>query len=150
MGPALGRWRRGFRAWRSGRPFWAGLLILLAGGPILYFPYAHIQLGSLTVAMSTVSGAGSLVIGLLLIVLGITVWFQPLVRVFVGVATIILSLVALVISNFGGFGLGLILGLLGGALAIAWTFDKAAPEPAAPAPASDSGPESTTVGPGSE
>ncbi len=38
-------WRLRFRAWRGGRPFWAGLFILLGGFPIAYFPYANLQLG---------------------------------------------------------------------------------------------------------
>lgn len=81
---AAGRQWRAFGGWRRQRPFWAGLLILLSGLPILYFPYADLHLAGLTMRMSTTAGAGSLIIGLLLIVLGLTVWFQPLVRVFAG------------------------------------------------------------------
>lgn len=117
----LGRARRSFRAWRWGRPFWAGLLTLLAGLPIMYFPYANITMGQLTIRMATTAGSGSLIIGVLLVVLGLTLWFQPMVRVFSGVAAILLALVSLVVSNFGGFVIGFLLGLIGGALAISWT-----------------------------
>nr|WP_232248788.1 DUF6114 domain-containing protein [Streptacidiphilus rugosus] len=112
--------RSAFRTWRRTRPFWGGLLILLAAGPILYFPYASLSLGALRIQMATTAGAGSAVIGLLLIALGISCWFQPLIRVFAGIATIVLSLVSLPVSNFGGFGLGLIFGILGGALVCSW------------------------------
>ncbi|KQV23676.1 MULTISPECIES: DUF6114 domain-containing protein [unclassified Kitasatospora] len=119
-------WER-FHTWRHTRPFWGGLLAILAGGPILYFPYFHLKLGQLTMAMSTTAGAGSLVIGLLLIALGLTAWFQPLVRVFCGVATTILSLISIPVSNFGGFLLGFLLGLVGGGLLLSWAPLK--PEP---------------------
>ncbi|HEY5834044.1 DUF6114 domain-containing protein [Streptomyces sp.] len=109
-----------FRHWRWQRPFWAGLLTLLAGLPIAYFPYANLTLGQLTVRMATTAGSGSLIIGVLLFVLGLTMWFQAAVRVFAGVASILLALVSLVISNFGGFLAGFLLALFGGALAIAW------------------------------
>ncbi|MFD8594170.1 DUF6114 domain-containing protein [Kitasatospora sp. NPDC059646] len=121
-GPAglASRGRRGFRAWRRTRPFWGGLLAMIAGLPILYFPYAHLSLGGLTVAMSTTAGAGSMIIGILLIVLGLTAWFQPLVRIFCGVATTILALISIPVSNLGGFGMGLVPGLIAGGLLVSW------------------------------
>ncbi|MEZ0065914.1 hypothetical protein ABIA32_001923 [Streptacidiphilus sp. MAP12-20] len=112
--------RRSFRTWRRTRPFWGGLLVLLAAGPILYFPYATLNVGALRIQMATTAGAGSAVIGLLLIALGISCWFQPLIRVFAGIASIVLSLVSLPVSNFGGFGMGLFLGIIGGALVCSW------------------------------
>lgn len=51
--------KRKFRDWRGARPFWAGLLVLLGGVPIMYFPYYSLQIGHLTMAMSTTAGAGS-------------------------------------------------------------------------------------------
>lgn len=116
----LGRRRRAFRAWRWQRPFWGGLLTLLAGLPIMYVPYHELTLGTLTIRMSTTAGAGSLIIGVLLVVLGLTMWFQPQSRVFAGIAAILLSLVSLVVSNFGAFLVGFLLGLLGGALGVSW------------------------------
>ncbi|MFI5753922.1 DUF6114 domain-containing protein [Streptomyces sp. NPDC051569] len=122
-------WRLHFRAWRGARPFWAGLFTLLSGAPIAYFPYAHLQLGHLTLAMATTAGAGSLIIGVLLITLGLTMWFHSIVRVFAGVATILLALVSIPVANIGGFLIGFLLALVGGALSISWAPGKAA-EPA--------------------
>lgn len=116
----FGSGRRAFRTWRGQRPFWAGLLTLLGGLPIMYFPYAHLTVGQLTVRMATTAGSGSLIIGVLLVVLGFTMWFQSTARVFAGVAAILLGLVSLVISNFGGFLIGFLLALFGGGLAVAW------------------------------
>lgn len=136
-------WRLSFRHWRWGRPFWAGLLTLLAGLPIAYFPYANLTLGQLTVRMATTAGSGSLIIGVLLFVLGLTMWFQSAVRIFAGVATILLAMVSLVVSNFGGFLVGFLLALLGGALSIAWAPGvPAADAPAEKAELSDGAPQS--------
>ncbi|MGW6402910.1 DUF6114 domain-containing protein [Streptomyces sp. NPDC055134] len=126
LGDRLGQTRRSFRGWRGQRPFWGGLLTLLGGIPIMYFPYANLTLGSMTIRMSTTAGAGSLIIGVLLVVLGLTLWFQPMSRVFAGVAAILLALVSLVVSNFGGFVIGFLLALLGGALGISWGPSRAA------------------------
>ena len=139
--------REAFRNWRRTRPFWGGLLVLLASFPIMYFPYNDMSVGALRIHMATTAGAGALVIGLLLLALGISVWFQPLIRVFVGIAAIVLALVSLPISNFGGFGLGLFPGLIGGALVCAWAPVKAdgdtAEAVAAPKPQGEfEGPES--------
>lgn len=114
------RMRGDFRVWRGQRPFWGGMLTLLAGIPIMYIPYQNLTLGSLTIRMSTTAGAGSLIIGVLLVVLGLTMWFQPQSRVFAGVAAILLALVSLVVSNFGAFLIGFLLGLIGGALCVSW------------------------------
>ncbi|WP_171166326.1 DUF6114 domain-containing protein [Streptomyces sp. I05A-00742] len=112
--------RRRFRDWRGQRPFWAGLWTMLAGLPIMYIPYQTLKFGELSIHLSTTAGAGSLIIGILLIVLGLTMWFQRHSRVFAGVAAILLGVVSLVVSNFGAFLLGIIPAMLGGALAVAW------------------------------
>nr|WSX49721.1 DUF6114 domain-containing protein [Streptomyces sp. NBC_00974] len=109
-----------FHGWSGRRPFWAGMFTLLGGLPIAYFPYADLRLGNVTIAMATTAGAGSLIIGILLITLGLTLWFQQGVRIFAGVASILLALVSLPVSNLGGFGLGFILAMVGGGLALAW------------------------------
>ncbi|MGW5062277.1 DUF6114 domain-containing protein [Streptomyces sp. NPDC004096] len=121
-----GTWRR-FRAWRGERPFWAGLFTLMAGLPIVYFPYTDLDLQGMVLALSTTSGAGSLIIGVLLVVLGLSLWFQQQHRVFAGIAALLLSLVSFPLANFGGLFLGLTCGLIGGSLACAWM-----PAPAPP------------------
>ncbi|MEU9290633.1 DUF6114 domain-containing protein [Streptomyces sp. NPDC048275] len=112
--------RRHFRIWRGQRPFWAGLFVLLGGFPIAYFPYANLQIGHLTLAMATTAGAGSLIIGVLLGVLGVSLWFQKHVRTFAGVAAILLALVSIPVSNLGGFLIGFLFAMIGGAMAVSW------------------------------
>ncbi|MEU8709471.1 DUF6114 domain-containing protein [Streptomyces sp. NPDC048565] len=124
-------YRRGFRTWRGNRPFWAGLFTILGGLPIAYFPYANMHLGNMTIAMSTTAGAGSLIIGVLLITLGLTMWFHHIVRVFAGIAAILLALISIPVANIGGFIVGFLFSLLGGALSVSWAPAEAT---AAPAP----------------
>ncbi|MFF5723855.1 DUF6114 domain-containing protein [[Kitasatospora] papulosa] len=123
-------YRRGFRTWRGNRPFWAGLFTMAGGLPIAYFPYANMHLGNVTLAMSTTAGAGSLIIGVLLVTLGFTMWFHHIVRVFAGVAAILLALVSIPVANIGGFIIGFLFSLLGGALSIAWAPGEATADPA--------------------
>ena len=125
--------RRGFRTWRGQRPFWAGLFTVLGGIPIAYFPYASFKLGHMTLSMSTTAGAGSLIIGVLLVTLGLTLWLQPIVRVFAGVATILLALISIPIANLGGFVIGFLFSLIGGALALSWVPEKKPVAQSAPA-----------------
>ncbi|TRV78539.1 monovalent cation/H(+) antiporter subunit G [Streptomyces sp. 130] len=133
--------RRGFRTWRGDRPFWAGLFTMLGGVPIMYFPYANMHLGNMTLAMSTTAGAGSLIIGVLLVTLGLTMWFHSIVRVFAGVAAILLALISIPVANIGGFVIGFVFALLGGALSVSWAPGE---PPAAEEPAADETPETVT------
>ncbi|MGW9116279.1 DUF6114 domain-containing protein [Streptomyces sp. NPDC055663] len=137
---------RRFRAWRGNRPFWAGLFTIVGGLPIAYFPYANMHLGNVTLAMSTTAGAGSLIIGILLVTLGLTMWFHHIVRVFAGVAAILLALISIPVANIGGFLVGFLFALLGGALSISWAPGE---------PMSDAGPagmagEKSGAGPGTQ
>ncbi|MEV6293785.1 DUF6114 domain-containing protein [Streptomyces sp. NPDC051896] len=109
-----------FSRWRGERPFWAGLFTFAAGLPILYWPYAHLDLGGVPLALSTTSGAGSLVIGVLLLALGVALCYRPHLRVFAGIATLLLTLISFPVANFGGLFLGAASSLIGGSLACAW------------------------------
>ncbi|MEV0451250.1 DUF6114 domain-containing protein [Streptomyces sp. NPDC050600] len=120
----------GFKVWRQTRPFWAGLLTMIGGVPIAYLPYGDMRLGNVTLAMKTTAGAGALIIGVLLITLGLTMWFQPLVRVFAGVAAIVLALVSIPVSNFGGLVIGFLCALIGGGMSASWAPAPPAEEPA--------------------
>ncbi|MET9610091.1 DUF6114 domain-containing protein [Streptomyces sp. NPDC006512] len=136
-----------FRAWRGRRPFWAGLFTLLGGLPIAYFPYADLRLGNITLAMATTGGAGALIIGILLITLGLGLWFQQTIRVFAGVAAILLALVSLPVSNLGGFFMGFISSMIGGALALSWAPGEPVDEEARAEAAAAAKAEALTGGP---
>jgi hypothetical protein len=65
-----------------------------------------------------------LIIGVLLVVLGVSLWFQKHVQTFAGVAAILLALVSIPVSNFGGFLIGFLFSMVGGAMAVAWAPGK--------------------------
>lgn len=118
----------GFRRWRRTRPFWGGLFTMLAGAEIILIPLAP---AAVTVHQG-IAGVASWLAGLLLIVSGGFMWFQPQQRSFFGILAVLLSLVSFVTSNLGGFLFGMILGLVGGALGFAWAPRRPKPEPAEP------------------
>ncbi|MFC9084053.1 DUF6114 domain-containing protein [Streptomyces sp. NPDC057062] len=117
---------RTFRTWRAERPFWAGAFTVTAGLTIICFSYTDLDLQGIVLALSTTSGTGALIIGVLLVVLGLSLWFQQQHRVFAGIAALLLSLTSFALANFGGLFLGLTCGLIGGSLACAW---MPAPDP---------------------
>ncbi|MEV0681811.1 DUF6114 domain-containing protein [Actinosynnema sp. NPDC050436] len=113
-------WRR-FTYWRRSRPFAAGVLLLLSSAVIALPPYATFQVGDLMISITTMGGVSALLIGTLLAVCGLSLWLRPQFRFAAGVTSAILSLVALVVTNLGGFLVGTFAGLTGAALALAWT-----------------------------
>jgi Family of unknown function (DUF6114) len=109
--------RSGFRAWRRTRPFWGGLWCILGGVIIAYGPTTAIKI---ILISGTIVWLGILV-GLLVVVMGLFLWFAPHLRQLVGVMAVAFSMVSLITSDYGGFFIGLLLGTIGGALGFAWT-----------------------------
>ncbi|MEV6823797.1 DUF6114 domain-containing protein [Amycolatopsis sp. NPDC051102] len=116
---ARAAWRR-FRHWRRRRPFGAGMFLLPACVAIGLPPYASFRLGDVVLSIRTIGGLSGLLIAVLLLVCAVSLWTRPQYRVAAGVTAIVVSLGALVSSNLGGFLVGTALGLVGGALALAW------------------------------
>ncbi len=110
-----------FRDWRRTRPFWAGLFTLIAALLLLYPPYASLKFGDLEVSLRTTAGITALVIGMVLIACGISFWLRPELRLPAGIVTLVLSVVAVVTVNLGSLLIGTTMGLIGAALAIAWS-----------------------------
>jgi ABC-type microcin C transport system permease subunit YejE len=114
------RARLAFRDWRRSRPFWAGVWTMLGGLLIAYIPATAFKL--LLIAN------GSLILGILVGALigafGLMLWFARPLRVLLGVLILLLSLVSFFTSDFGGLLLGMMMGLVGGSLALAWVPTK--------------------------
>ncbi|KUL38073.1 hypothetical protein ADL22_19540 [Streptomyces sp. NRRL F-4489] len=105
------------RRWRRTRPFWAGLLLLLAGAELLIIP-----LSPLNVLVSLgLGGLAALGIGLALMVAGLFLWYAPAAHHYVSVNALILSVLSFAATNLGGFLVGTLLGIAGGALGFGWT-----------------------------
>ncbi|GAA2595980.1 DUF6114 domain-containing protein [Actinomadura fulvescens] len=107
----------GFRRWRRTRPFWGGVFAVLGGIELIAIPLAPMPV---TIHQG-MAGVASWLIGALLIAAGVLLWFQPAQRSFFGILIVLLSLASFLTSNFGGFLLGLLLGLAGGAMGFAWS-----------------------------
>ncbi|WP_224399668.1 DUF6114 domain-containing protein [Corynebacterium poyangense] len=109
-----------FRTWRHQRPFVAGLLEITAGAVILAPAYISLHIMDLLVVISTISGVSTLFLGVLLIMFGLGTWLKPTTAPYLGVLSIIVGVVALPTSNFGGFILGTVLAIVGGSMGLAW------------------------------
>lgn len=124
-----------FTAWRRSRPFWGALFSIIGGLWILLVEIAPFRV---VVHIGPVGLIGYAV-PILMVLCGILLWFAPHPRAFYASLILLLSLGSWVTSNLGGFIIGMILGLVGGSLALTWTD---APKTAkAPKPAVDDEPE---------
>lgn len=120
----VGRAWRWFRHWRRTRPFWAGLFTIVGGTEILLVPLVPLPI----LIHEGIAGISGLLMGALMVVMGLSLWFAPHFKAFAGIATILFSLASFVTSNFGGLLIGMLLGIIGGPLALAWTSVRPAEE----------------------
>jgi hypothetical protein len=118
-------WRR----WRRTRPFWGGLLVILGAGEILLSERAPLPI----IIHIGLQGLAGYLVPLILGLCGFLLWFHPLQHTFYSVLAVLLSLGSWITSNLGGFFVGMLLGLIGGSLAFAWT-RTGDPEPPQPVP----------------
>ena len=109
-----------FKQWRRHRPFIPGLLMMISGFVIAAPAYITVEVSDILVMISTVSGVSTLLIGVLLFMFGLGCWLQPATAVYLGVLAIIVAVIALPTSNLGGFVVGSLFGIVGGALALGW------------------------------
>ncbi|MEU2870497.1 DUF6114 domain-containing protein [Streptomyces olivoreticuli] len=108
---------RALRRWRRTRPFWAGLLLILAGTELVIMPLVPL---SVLIGLGP-AGIAAVGIGTALVAAGLFLWFLPHTRHYVGVHAVILSVFSFAATNLGGFLIGMLLGIAGGAMGFAWT-----------------------------
>jgi Family of unknown function (DUF6114) len=124
-------WAR-FVDWRRSRPFWGGLLLVTSG--IEFYVSGHLDLMPVKVSFGPQSFL-SWLIPLALLLCGLLVWFTPAQRIFYGILGAVIAVAALIGLNLGGFFVGMLLGVAGGALAFSWAPDEPPadqPEPELP------------------
>ena len=109
-----------FKQWRASRPFIPGLLMMISGFVIAAPAYITVEVSDILVMISTISGVSTLLIGVVLFMFGLGCWLQPATAVYLGVLSIIVAVIALPTSNLGGFVVGSLFGIVGGALALGW------------------------------
>lgn len=114
--PSQSFWSR-FRTWRRTRPFWGALFAFLGGGEILLTMLAPLPI---VIHFGTLTLLG-FAVPILMMLCALMLWIAPHPRLFYASLILLLSLTSWILSNLGGFVLGLLLGIVGGALALTWT-----------------------------
>src|SRR5215472_2007529 len=76
--------------------------------------------GTIPAGSAVPTSRSGILIGAVLIVAGLLLWFHPVQRMFYSIVAVLLAIAALVASNLGGFLIGTILGVVGGSLGFAW------------------------------
>jgi hypothetical protein len=106
-----------FRRWRRHRPFWGGLFLILSAVELFFS--ANMSLGGIEVHIGP-QGFLSYLLPVIIIICGLLSWFTPQQRLFYGIVALLSALYSFIGLNLGGFFVGMLLGILGGALVIAW------------------------------
>jgi MFS family permease len=103
------------KKWRKQRPLWGAIITILGGLMISWIP--------LNLYLSTFLPGSLAIIGLLfggiITLIGIVSIFFPNASKILGIFTIFLSILS-VIGALGGFLVGTLFGIIGGALLMAW------------------------------
>jgi Family of unknown function (DUF6114) len=118
-GESLMMARHSFWIWRRSRPFWGGLLVMIGASEMLL---SGQDLLSVVPHIGIQDLAGYLIPAHLLL-MGVLLWLNPADRIIYSLIAIFLALWSWTTSNLGGFFIGMLLGMVGGALAFAWTTD---------------------------
>ncbi len=129
-----GNFRTSWRNWRRSRPFWGGLLLVLSGLELMVIPLSGVLAhGAIKLTIYVgIGGVFGVLIGVLLIVCGVLLCVNPAHRTFYGITGVVLGILSFPASNLGGFVIGMLLAIVGGSLAFAWTPLEQAPATAKP------------------
>jgi hypothetical protein len=84
------------------------------------FLSSNLDLGAMSVKIGP-QGFLSYVIPATMLLCGVLTWVTPANRLFMACIGLLVATYSIIGLNFGGFGVGLLFGILGGALALAWT-----------------------------
>lgn len=104
-----------FRLWRNTRPFWGSILMIVAGLTMLAGACVFLPISFLIQSLWS-----AILVSSLLLVMGVIQLFLPSYAVITGSIGMVLSIVSLLVASFGGCGVGMLFGVIGSALSIAW------------------------------
>jgi hypothetical protein len=99
---------------------------MLAGLELLAIPLSGVLIkGAIKLVIYIgIGGVFGTLIGILMITAGIVLWANPTHRVFYSIAGAVLGLISFPASNLGGFFIGMLMAMIGGAIGFAWTPDE--------------------------
>ncbi len=109
--------RNRFRMFRKTRPFW-GCVVLSLGAYFIISPV--LTTFSATVSMGPAAVSGWVIGGIMLTAAVISL-VAPSQRHFAALTAMIVSVASLVLTNLGGYVIGMALGIVGSGMVFAWT-----------------------------
>ncbi|QLG49166.1 DUF6114 domain-containing protein [Natrinema halophilum] len=127
-----GRWNR-FADWRTQRPLLGGLLLCLGGFLITWVPAQALpDFLSVSGQVTGVLALGTM-LGVFAFLSGMSALYKPQYSHEIGVVGVVLSILSL-FGSLGGLFFGMLFGIIGGNLCIAWKPDAAVVEDAVSEP----------------
>lgn len=108
--------RERFAEWRRARPFWGGVLLMLAGLVIGWVPAQFA--GELMLIGGTFTVIG-MVFAAFVFLSGAFALYRPDLATILGISGIALAILSL-LGALGGLFVGMLLGIVGGNLCVAW------------------------------
>lgn len=107
---------RSFGEWRRTRPFWGGLIAIIAGIEM----YAITAVPFKLMLVQGPAGISAALICIVFVLLTVLTWLQPQQRLASGLIIVVFSLASILLTNLGGFLIGMLLGLHAGASIASW------------------------------
>jgi hypothetical protein len=108
--------RSGLQEWRSQRPFAGGVCLILAGLVVGYIP---VQFAGSLFLLGNASTMLGVIFAVLILMCGVTAIRTPEYADLAGTAGVVFSVLS-IFGALGGFGIGLVLGVIGGNLTASW------------------------------
>ncbi|MFB6083454.1 MAG: DUF6114 domain-containing protein [Halorientalis sp.] len=105
-----------FARWRSRRPFAGGMLLVLGGMIIAAIP---VRLQMISATQGPSYSALGIVFAAMVVACGVFAVVKPQLSTLIGVTGIAMSILSL-IGAFGGLVIGMLVGIVGGSLCVAW------------------------------
>ncbi|MFD1515008.1 DUF6114 domain-containing protein [Halomarina rubra] len=109
-------YRSRWQSWKHDRPFWGGVLLTLSGLVIGIIP---LDLAMKFALIPTEFAFVGLIFAVFVVLCGLFALAKPELAEFFGAAGMLISIIS-IFGALGGFVVGTLLGILGGALCIAW------------------------------
>ncbi len=108
-----------FRVWRRTRPFWGGLLVIAGASEMLASEQAPLPV----ISQIGIRALAGYLTPIFMLLCGLLLWFTPIARTYHSLLVIVLALDSWLTANLGGFFIGVLISVVGAALAFAWMTD---------------------------